>query len=178
MTEIRRETRHEVTMQGRYRTGSGLARDVVVTDLSTTGCKFEDRVNNLRTGSIISIRIGNIGPITAHVQWMENSTIGVRFDSTLHASVLDHMLVTIEGWTAANKASEPQPVQVPQRLPGSPNGHLVRVRAATPDDARESLRRAGLSLPVASHQDLVEVFDHLLKIVTIAPTTGSGEQTG
>lgn len=178
MTEIRRETRHEVTMQGRYRTGSGLARDVVVTDLSTTGCKFEDRINNLRTGSIISIRIGNIGPLTAQVQWMENSTIGVRFDSTLHASVLDHMLVTIEGWTAAGKPSEPQPVQAPPHVSGTTNGHLMRVRAATIDDARESLRRAGLSLPVASHKDLVEAFDQLLTIVTLAPTTGSGEQAG
>lgn len=165
MTETRRDPRHNVTMQGRYRTGTGVARDVVVTDLSTTGCKFDDRVHNLRRGTIISIRIGNIGPIAAQAMWIEVGSVGVRFDNALHASVLDHMLVTIDGWTAPPKPSEPQPARPPAHAAGSPDGHLARVRPANFDDARESLRQAGLLLPIVSYQDLVTAFHHLLKIV-------------
>jgi hypothetical protein len=173
MTEERRADRHEVTLQGRYRTGSGMARDVVVTDLSTTGCKFDDPVHNLRNGSIISIRIGNIGPMTAQVKWLEHWTAGVRFDETLHASVLDHMLITIDGWTAPPRRAEPQPVQHKPPEPAAAAAQRgdsrwnLRVRPATVADAQAALARAGLALPLASEAELVELFHRMLEIVAV-----------
>ena len=90
--------RHQVQIQGRYRTGRGAPRDVVVKDLSLTGCKIFDRFSSLEPGGYVSIRIGSIGPIEARVRWREHSTVGLAFDNPIHPSVFAHMRVTIEGW--------------------------------------------------------------------------------
>lgn len=97
--ENRDDFRHEVKIEGRYRTGRGVARDVVVTDLSRTGCRFFDRFSNLSTDGYISIRIGSIGPIQARIRWRENSVVGLEFDDPIHPSVLEHMRFTIDGWS-------------------------------------------------------------------------------
>ena len=67
----RRSQRHPVEIQGRYRTGSGIAKDVIVKDLSLEGCSMFDRFCNLSEGAFLTIRIGSIGPIEAHVKWVE-----------------------------------------------------------------------------------------------------------
>lgn len=98
MTDKRENDRHLVQIQGRYRTGRGAARDVVVTDLSLTGCRIFDRFSSLSDGAYISIRIGSIGPIEARVRWREHGTVGLAFDNPIHPSVLEYMRTTIEGW--------------------------------------------------------------------------------
>ena len=90
--------RHPVVIQGRYRTGRGVPRDVLVKDLSLTGCCIFDRFSTPNPGAYISIRIGSIGPISAKVQWRNNSDVGLAFDTPLHSSVLQHMRETIDGW--------------------------------------------------------------------------------
>jgi hypothetical protein len=157
-------------MQGRYRTGSGVAQDVVVTDLSTLGCKIEDRFSSLQLGSNISIRIGNIGPIMGKVVWIENSTLGVEFESAIHVSVLEYMLTTIDGWSPP--AAQ---LQATQSNGDEERRFRLRVRPATIDDVREALAQSQLSLPIARHKDLVEIFHRILGIVAIEEDTdGSG----
>lgn len=95
----RHDFRHTVQIQGRYRMGRGFARDVVVTDLSQTGCRMFDKFSTLSEGSYISIRIGSIGPVTARVRWREHSTVGLEFDHPIHPSVLEHMRFNIDGWS-------------------------------------------------------------------------------
>lgn len=97
--ENRDNFRHSVKIQGRYRTGRGVPRDVVVTDLSRTGCRMYDRFSNLSENGYISIRIGSIGPIQARIRWREHSTVGLEFDDPIHPSVLEHMRFTIDGWS-------------------------------------------------------------------------------
>ncbi len=169
MNDERREPRHKVSMQGRYRSGSGLSRDVVVTDLSIAGCKIEDRLNNLHPGNIISIRIGNIGPLTGAVMWLDNATAGIQFESPIHASVLDHILITIDGWC-------PPTVEKNDQLGGPDETHqfLVRVRPVTIDDVRHVLAHTKLSLPITSPQEVVEIFHRLLEIVAIEVSGASG----
>lgn len=95
--ESRREERHRVEIQGRYRTGNGMAKDVSVTDLSVHGCRMFDRFCNLDLGKRLTIRIGSIGPIDAEVKWRNSATLGLRFLTPLHPSVLEHMRYTLEG---------------------------------------------------------------------------------
>ena len=99
----RNEGRHAVEMQGRYRVGTGVSRDVVVADLSRHGCKFFDRYSNLSDGDRVSLRVGSIGPIEANVIWREGGYVGVRFCHPLHPAVLDHMVVTMDMWTPVDR---------------------------------------------------------------------------
>lgn len=97
--EKRDDFRHTVNIQGRYRTGRGFARDVVVTDLSRTGCRIFDRFSSLSEDGYISIRIGSIGPIEARIRWREHSTVGLEFADPIHPAVFEHMRFTIDGWS-------------------------------------------------------------------------------
>ena len=166
MNDTRRELRHSVTMQGQYRAGSGVAHDVIVSDLSTTGCKFEDRLSNLRIGSNISIRIGNIGPISGQVKWIDDFTLGVQFLTPIQQYVLDHMLTTIDGWSPPAQQSQAAARPGPAQNTDAVRRYRLNVRPATVADVREALAKASLVLPVASHQDIADLFHHLLAIVS------------
>lgn len=95
--EVRKDPRHPVKIQARYRTGSGVPRDVAVTDLSQHGCRFFDRHSNLAINQFVSIKIGSIGPIEARVMWREGGVVGLQFDQGIHPGVLDHMRYTLDG---------------------------------------------------------------------------------
>lgn len=92
----RRDPRHPVDIEGRYRHGTGSARHVIVRDLSVNGCSMFDRFSNLEAGAELSVRIGSIGPIDAVVKWRSASVVGIEFVTPLHPSVLEHMRSTIE----------------------------------------------------------------------------------
>lgn len=87
----RREDRQKVGLEGRYRRGSGVPKDVWITDLSQTGCRFFDRFGTMRAGTAITIRLGTFGPIPAIVRWWDNHTNGVEFVEPLHISVFEHV---------------------------------------------------------------------------------------
>lgn len=89
--EIRREARHGVAVEGRYRTGSGVPKDVSVLDISEHGCRFFDKFGNLVPGGQITVRIGSIGPIAATVKWTERSVVGIEFENPIYGPVLDHI---------------------------------------------------------------------------------------
>lgn len=89
--EIRREERHRIAVEGRYRTGSGVPKDVSVLDISEHGCRFYDKFGNLAPGAQITLRIGAIGPIAATVKWAERSVVGVQFENPIYGPVLDHI---------------------------------------------------------------------------------------
>lgn len=163
MTEERSEPRINVSIQGRYRTGTGVARDVIVSDLSTMGCKFYDRYSNLQTGTRMSLRIGNIGPIDAVVRWRAGQIIGVRFDEALHPSVFEHMVTTISDWSAdQGSTAVAKPVDA---LPVV----SVRIREPTTADFRRALAELRLALPLVSEESLEAVFHHVLNAIFVEP---------
>lgn len=89
--ETRREQRHHVAVEGRYRTGSGVPKDVSVLDISERGCRFFDKFGSLIPGAQITVRIGPIGPIAATVKWAERQVVGVEFENPIYGPVLDHI---------------------------------------------------------------------------------------
>ena len=91
MDDERAKERHAISVQGRYRTGSGVAKDVDVLDLSETGCRFFDRFGRMVPGTEISLRIGPIGPVIAQVRWCRQQVVGVEFETPLYGPVFDHI---------------------------------------------------------------------------------------
>ena len=90
-TGRRRADRQKVGIEGRYRRGSGASKDVWITDLSETGCRFFDRFGTMSAGTPITLRLGTVGPIPAVVRWWDSQTNGVEFVEPLHVSVFEHV---------------------------------------------------------------------------------------
>ncbi|MBX7541118.1 PilZ domain-containing protein [Qipengyuania sphaerica] len=90
--DLRREQRYSITVNGRYRKGTGVRFDIAIRDLSEYGCQFADLVGRLQKDEEITIRIGEIGPIPSRVKWVEKRQAGVEFDEPLHPSVLEHII--------------------------------------------------------------------------------------
>ncbi|WP_324260796.1 PilZ domain-containing protein [Altererythrobacter sp. H2] len=89
--EDRGKPRHPISVPGRYRTGSGVAKDVDILDLSETGCRFFDRFGRMIAGTEISLRIGAIGPVIATVRWCRQQVVGVEFEKPLYGPVFEHI---------------------------------------------------------------------------------------
>ncbi|MFN6935822.1 MAG: PilZ domain-containing protein [Tsuneonella sp.] len=82
--------RHEIAIVGRIYTAAG-SREVVITDLSETGCQFTDDADKLEPGNRLTIKIGPIGPLEAAARWRRDGRIGIEFATRLYPSVLDHI---------------------------------------------------------------------------------------
>jgi hypothetical protein len=87
----RREQRIPVEILSRYRSGTGRAHIVQVSDLSLTGCRMHQNFSALEVGMKLTIRLGTIGPIESIVRWKEGLDVGIEFLVPLHPSVLDHI---------------------------------------------------------------------------------------
>ncbi|MXP29031.1 hypothetical protein GRI58_09365 [Porphyrobacter algicida] len=88
---LRREARYTLKSYGRYRRGHGRAYSVQFEDISEFGCRFHDLIGRLAPGDRLTLRIGEFGPIGAHVKWNDRRIIGIEFDQPLHPAVLDHI---------------------------------------------------------------------------------------
>lgn len=93
--ESRHKGRRKVGIEGRYRCGRGVPRNVWITDISETGCRFYDRFGNMMPGTAITLRIGPVGPIDAEVRWLDKHVNGVEFLQPLHVSVFEHIVANL-----------------------------------------------------------------------------------
>ncbi len=89
--ETRRTPRFDISVQGRYRTGNGIARDVPIIEISETGCRFYDRFGRLTEETELSIKIETIGPIIATVRWCNDYIVGVEFERPIYGPVFEHI---------------------------------------------------------------------------------------
>ena len=101
----RRDGRKSIGIVGRYRTGSGIARDVWITDLSRTGCRFFDRFGTMQPGKNLTLKIGSVGPLSATVRWWESQVNGVEFGQPLHESVYQHICANMSEHPPADMES-------------------------------------------------------------------------
>lgn len=170
MFQDRIEPRKPVSIQGRYRTGSGMAKDVIVADMSTRGCKFYDRFSGLRQEARLTIRIGSIGPLDAVVRWRTGQLIGVQFDNALHESVLDHMVTTISDWSLPQMEMQTPDVTMNDELAEEPETISIRIRQPTKVDFRMAITDLGLTFPLANEDDLEAVFHHVLNGIFVQPS--------
>ncbi|WP_226700014.1 PilZ domain-containing protein [Qipengyuania gaetbuli] len=89
--ETRREDRHLVHVAGAYRARQSGSRQIWIKDVSEYGCRFFDKFSVLRVGTEVLLKLGNIGPLDAHVRWREGNIVGAEFVTPLHPSVLGHI---------------------------------------------------------------------------------------
>ena len=89
LDETRRTPRFDISVQGRYRTGNGVARHVPIFEISETGCRFYDRFGRLTAGTEMSIKIESIGPIIATVRWCKDHIAGVEFERPIYGPVFE-----------------------------------------------------------------------------------------
>ena len=87
----RQDPRIPVEILSRYRTGSGLAHIVQVSDLSRSGCMLHQNYSALAIGKQLTIRLDNIGPIESVVRWKDGLKVGIQFLTPLHPSMADHL---------------------------------------------------------------------------------------
>lgn len=85
----RGEPRFDVTLIGRIY-GSGGSREVTIFDLSTRGCRAED-YSHAKPGSLVTIKIGTVGPIGAVVRWRRDNFVGLKFENPLYPAVLENI---------------------------------------------------------------------------------------
>lgn len=85
----RDEPRYDVTLIGRLY-GSGGSREVTIFDLSTRGCRVQDRSHS-KPGSLVTIKIGTVGPIEAIIRWRQEDHIGLKFVHPLYPAVLSNI---------------------------------------------------------------------------------------
>lgn len=89
LDETRATPRFDISVQGRYRTGNGIARHVPIFEISENGCRFYDRFGRLTAGAQISIKIETIGPIIATVRWCKDHIAGVEFNRPIYGPVFE-----------------------------------------------------------------------------------------
>lgn len=90
--------RAPVKAQVRYRSGTGLALQAEIVDLSRFGCQIRSISHSLRRGDQISIRIGEVGPVLGHVRWLHlGKQAGIEFDIPIHVAVFDHLIRSLSG---------------------------------------------------------------------------------
>jgi hypothetical protein len=99
----RRDRRHQICVGGVYRTGSGSARPVQLTDLSMTGCRFVDTSRRLYVGTRLTVKIAEVGPFDAVVSWIDGASVGLRFVDPLYPPYFERLT---ESWTPAERELE------------------------------------------------------------------------
>ncbi len=83
--------RHDIDIWARFRY-NGRGYEVVLLDLSTTGCRFFDRHGRLDDGTNIRLKIAGIGPFEAEVRWRKGGYVGVKFCEQMYDPVLAHIV--------------------------------------------------------------------------------------
>lgn len=97
--EHRQSDRHAIEVWGRYRLANGVRREVLLKDLSESGCRFFDKFSGLRGGEKISMRIESLGPFDATVKWVDSGYVGAEFANQLYGPMFDHIRLKLSGQT-------------------------------------------------------------------------------
>ena len=85
----RDEPRYPVTVIGRLY-GSQGSREVTIFDLSTRGCRVEDH-SRAHPGSLVTVKLGAVGPIAAVIRWRRDHFVGLKFETPLYPAVLENI---------------------------------------------------------------------------------------
>ena len=80
--ERRRAKRVPLEMRTRFRYTGFQQGDLVIRDLSFTGCRCETDVQ-LNTGDLVSVALPNIGLVRASVQWCSGGKFAAQFQKAV-----------------------------------------------------------------------------------------------
>ena len=90
--KTRKAPRVPIAVRGRVRSERGLEWEVNVSDLSVGGCLFPQTGAHLVEGENIWLQIAGAGPFYARVSWRRGKDVGVAFDRSIEADLIEHLL--------------------------------------------------------------------------------------
>ena len=82
--------RKPVAISGKLRTPFG-RQDVALSDLTTMGCRIDAIYIILTVGQRLILRPEGLEGLNATVSWSSGPSAGLKFDTPLHPSVVDHL---------------------------------------------------------------------------------------
>ena len=88
---LRRAERLHLILPARCRSRSCFIDHVVITDLSTGGCRVESRALTMHEGDLVVISPKVIEGICGRVRWVKGHQAGIEFDRPLYGPVVDHL---------------------------------------------------------------------------------------
>lgn len=88
---LRRERRLGLVLPARCRSRSGFVDRVVITDISTGGCRIESFALTLREGDLVVISPGVIEGQCGKVTWTKGHKAGIAFLQPLYTPVVEHL---------------------------------------------------------------------------------------
>lgn len=81
--QTRNTQRKIISLPGRYFTGHGTAHDVMLADISPSGCRFHSDNRRLAVGGRVQIYVESWGPFHAIIKWLRDGEVGVRFTAPI-----------------------------------------------------------------------------------------------
>lgn len=75
----RQTLRKPITLPGRYFNGLGDPENVMLTDVSTGGCRFKKGDRKVTLGAPVQIFVAGTGPHRAIIKWIEGGDVGLSF---------------------------------------------------------------------------------------------------
>lgn len=85
---IRRAERLDISLAGECRTPWGQIATVVLSEISTDGCRVKASQDLLLTGDHVLIRTSSLFGASGTVRWVESATAGIEFDCPLDRAVI------------------------------------------------------------------------------------------
>lgn len=90
MTE-RKSRRLEVILPARCRSRSGFVDHVIITDISTGGCRVESKALTMHAGDLVVVSPKVIEGLCGKVCWVKGHLAGIEFLQPLYGPVVDHL---------------------------------------------------------------------------------------
>jgi hypothetical protein len=109
--EERGARRLALAMPARCRMLSGFTEDVVIRDVSESGCRVAGHALHLRIGDRVLLRPPGMESLPGVVRWCERGEAGIEFERGLHVAVVEHLHRQYVTFLAAEV-----PYRAPRRL--------------------------------------------------------------
>ena len=89
---LRAGPREPVIISGKYQVGERLVEDVLITDLSASGCRLRGNSVGVTKTEPVQLWLGDAGPIAARLKWVKKGSIGLAFETALDDTILQPLL--------------------------------------------------------------------------------------
>jgi hypothetical protein len=99
---LRQSERLRLVLPARCRTRSGFLDRVMITDISTHGCRIESRALSVLEGDLVVVRPEGIEGLCGVVRWTDRHAAGIAFEQPLYLPVVDHLHRTHLTFAAGN----------------------------------------------------------------------------
>lgn len=89
--DTRGDARHAVTVSATCQVGERPVEDVLVTDLSPSGCRVRLVTIGVTRSERVQLWLGAEGPVAAKLTWVKQGSLGVAFDTPLDTAAVERL---------------------------------------------------------------------------------------